>query len=212
MTTQSQQSQFTGFDQLIEAEIDLNIIEDWEYQSDPSDENGDSRTIGVRVHPQLEALLLDLLLDLREVGHPLQGKPDFLRFAIGRAIRTMRREIGVISDEETAHWMLTMKRAAKKSREAGLLEQAMRSVSDMVRGTRTLIQQREYIQAMARLTDWSRDIWELESSNNDLFRIYVKQLFTHDAFKEMLGTLEKSIGLTQEVQEMQEYFSETFSL
>ena len=172
-------------------------IEPWEFYTNPSNEQGESEVLQVRVDPSLARRIDELVVEAMSQGLPIKTKSHLLRFGIMRGVEELYLRLSSLKsggDESIAHWLLLEKEAKQVAYRSEMLGEVKRAIRGLTTGLEVLVHkdQQDWFEARDRLTQFLIPVLSMAGDQDFLMGMYIRSLFGFKPFQIVLATLEEN--------------------
>ena len=177
-----------------EGQFPSDEVHEWEFFTNPSDEQNNSDTLASRCDPELARNIDEIVLVGKGYGIPLKTRSDFVRWACARSLKEFQKYIGEHS-ESLSHYMLKQQQVQREAQNNERLSNVRTNSKRMGDGIQVIMKDRTPIgmrEAVTRITRFLTPIMELAGNENYLMRLYVKEFFGQNSIQSALKVLKKA--------------------
>ncbi len=169
-------------------------IQEWEFFTNPSDDQNVSDNLGTRCEPELARHIDELVMEAKAVGIGWKTRSDFVRWACARSVPELEKYLGATS-ESRSHYMLVQRQIQRAAQTAEMLTGIKTHSKRMASGIQVIMKdktQTGFQEAVKRMTEFLTPVMEMVGSNDYLMRLYVKEFFGSSSIQNSLVVLKKA--------------------
>jgi hypothetical protein len=168
-------------------------IEDWQFFTSASDDEGQSEVLMGRVEPRLARKVDEAIQLAKEKGVNIRTRSDFVRLAVSKTIDELVIYLN-IEDEELKHFLLIQREAMKAAQVSYSRVQTVSTIKQLVDGLYLLTSDKhqEWEAARGDLNAFLKPVLAMAGDQDILMRTYIRELFTSRPFVRVLSRLEEN--------------------
>jgi hypothetical protein len=170
-------------------------VEEYEWYTEASNEEGESELIAGRVDPKMARMIDESIIEAKAHGIPFKTRSDFLRFAVTRGLRDLMEYLGG-HHEELTHYLVLKRQAMQSAHRSYMLKEPRDAVKRMWEGLSFLLQHGDYEEAKKRLDEFLQPIFSMAGQEDFLMKLWIREMFIFQPLSNAIKKIEEEAGLS----------------